>query len=108
MHQHLFDYVMGKAGEGDDWHSHAWLQQDGAIIDITADQFPEIDQAVIVATDSSWHDEFECEVLNDADFTIYNAHTAAMLGAAYHAVLPMALLAAAPHELNDGDLQSEQ
>jgi hypothetical protein len=82
-----FDYVSGTRGEGDDWHSHAWLRREDVIIDITADQFPEIDQAVIVATGSPWHGEFESEVLNEADFVVYDPHTAATLGAAYRVVL---------------------
>ena len=34
---------------------HVWLECDGMIIDITADQFPNIKSAIIVARDSEWH-----------------------------------------------------
>lgn len=78
-----FDYVLGMRDD----HSHAWLQHGDIIIDITADQFPEIDRAVIVASASTWHAGFAIEVPREADFTIYDAHTAATLRAAYHRVL---------------------
>lgn len=51
-----------------DWHyrmgvnerrgTHAWVERDGALVDITADQFPDLDQPppVIAGTDWSWHD----------------------------------------------------
>ena len=35
--------------------THAWLQRHGLIVDITADQFPEVDSPVIVERDSHWH-----------------------------------------------------
>ncbi|NTA40588.1 hypothetical protein [Agrobacterium salinitolerans] len=78
-----FDYVLGMR----DNHSHAWLQHGDIIIDITADQFSEIDQSVIVTAHPTWHSEFAAEVLHEADFTIYDGYTAATLGSAYHAIL---------------------
>lgn len=39
--------------------SHAWIQLDGVLIDITASQFEEISAAVwITTTDSAWHSRF--------------------------------------------------
>jgi hypothetical protein len=38
--------------------SHFWLEHGGLIIDITADQYPEIEQPVIVTTDHTWHNQF--------------------------------------------------
>lgn len=51
----IFDYVCG-AKNG---HSHAWLEKNGLIVDITADQFPEIKQTVFVGYEYRWHDEFD-------------------------------------------------
>jgi hypothetical protein len=48
-------YVMGIA-PGPDGGTHAWLEQAGLVVDITADQFPDIDEAVIVTTDRTWHE----------------------------------------------------
>ena len=36
--------------------THAWIDQGGLIVDITADQFDDIDDAVIVTFDRSWYD----------------------------------------------------
>ena len=41
--------------------SHAWLEYDGYIIDITADQFPEIDDAVYITNDRKYHSQFQYE-----------------------------------------------
>ena len=50
----IFEIVSG-------WYngkSHAWIEHNGLIIDITADQFPEITQKVIVTEESKFHDMF--------------------------------------------------
>jgi len=38
--------------------SHAWLEVDGIVVDITADQFPDNANTVIVTEDHSWHSRF--------------------------------------------------
>lgn len=78
-----YDYVLGMRGD----RSHAWIQKDGLIIDITADQFHDMDQAIIVAADSVWHRTFEPRVPNAADFRIYDDRTKAHLDDAYQMVL---------------------
>jgi hypothetical protein len=63
-----FRYVSGwrhRPGE-DRGRSHAWLRQDGVIVDITADQFGETYGPVVVTTDSSWHDAFGDQHENNA------------------------------------------
>jgi len=37
--------------------SHAWIEREGWIVDITADQFDSITEAVIVTQDRQWHDQ---------------------------------------------------
>ena len=44
--------------------SHAWLKAGKIIIDITADQFEEIDSSIWVTVISRWHDEFNSRVLH--------------------------------------------
>jgi hypothetical protein len=39
----------------DSGNTHAWLERDGVLVDITADQFSDADSPVIVTTDSEWH-----------------------------------------------------
>jgi hypothetical protein len=52
----VWDYV---GGERDcNLHSHAWLEQNGLIVDITAGQFDDVDEAIIVTMDRKWHRQF--------------------------------------------------
>ena len=43
------------------WSYHSWLQRGNLIIDITADQFEEISEQVIVSTSSRWHENLEVD-----------------------------------------------
>ena len=61
-----FDYVSGIREH--DNHSHAWLEQNGIIVDITADQFYEQEASVLVTSDKTWHSQFEEQERHQADF----------------------------------------
>lgn len=50
------------------WSSHAWLEADGLVVDITADQFQDAPSKVIVASPSPWHHLFSVERRQSADF----------------------------------------
>lgn len=52
-----FEYVCGNKYKGDgEWYSsHGWLANGEWIVDITADQFPDVHEPVIVSCDSEWH-----------------------------------------------------
>ncbi|HBG04589.1 MAG: hypothetical protein A2075_21300 [Geobacteraceae bacterium GWC2_58_44] len=65
---------------------HAWLQLQEVIIDITADQFDDQDDGVIVTSDSSWHSSFNGNIHNVADFCLYDRHTVFELTRAYEAI----------------------
>jgi len=54
----IFLIVTGKKSTGEE---HYWLQKEKVIIDITADQFPDCKEEVIVTTDDSWYNNFICE-----------------------------------------------
>src|SRR5438874_2120009 len=47
-----FEYIAGergnKAADPPTWMSHAWIRQGRIVIDITADQFPEVAESVII------------------------------------------------------------
>jgi hypothetical protein len=59
-----------------DGESHAWIENDGIIVDITADQFAEIADPVLVTVDRDWHDEFTGRPgRRPADFLIYGDDT---------------------------------
>lgn len=74
-----FGYMLGLR---DGW-SHAWLQRGQLVVDITADQFDEIEEAVIAREGSPWHATFEIEDDHPADFMCYDPHTRSMLAQAY-------------------------
>jgi hypothetical protein len=56
-----FEYVCGERGSVPlgDWHTHAWLEGYGLIVDITADQFGAQLAPVIVAAVSPWHSAYQ-------------------------------------------------
>ena len=60
--QYLLDSGLGEWTYRFGWfsgHSHAWLERDGVVVDITADQFAEGLPPVIVTLDHSWHARFD-------------------------------------------------
>lgn len=65
-----FEFVSAERGAADidTWTSHAWLECERLIVDITADQFSDAPGAVVVAYDSGWHARFRTESRGPADF----------------------------------------
>jgi len=53
----LVTFVHAERGgtTGSFWQSHVWLSVDQHYIDITADQYTEIDSPVVVSVDGGWH-----------------------------------------------------
>ncbi|MHB0704089.1 hypothetical protein ACX4MT_00015 [Roseomonas mucosa] len=78
-----FNYMLGRRDD----HSHAWLQNNTVIVDITGDQFPDMKHSIFVSTSSRWHEEFNGEILHVADFELYDPHTRHYLKSAYHLIL---------------------
>lgn len=81
-----FHYVSGERGNNKDRYSHAWLLQDQLIIDITADQFNEIEQKVTVTDSSEWHKTFKTKLVSIADFSVYDDYSKAVLQDAYNVI----------------------
>lgn len=55
-----FKYVCGNKWKADgSCSSHAWLKNGKWIVDITADQFPDVNESVIVTSKSEWHEQWE-------------------------------------------------
>lgn len=71
-----FQYVVGRRENG---ISHAWLQSDAVIVDITADQFDEISEPVYLGPLNSWHQSFEVQQEHEAGYTRLDAHSRAEL-----------------------------
>jgi hypothetical protein len=55
-----FMYVWGEKHEANgEYSSHGWLQNGEWIVDITADQFADVHDPVIVTNSSPWHEAWE-------------------------------------------------
>lgn len=55
-----------------DGQSHAWIEAEGIIVDITGDQFAEIVDEVVVTLNPVWHRQFsDRQGRRPADFLIY-------------------------------------
>lgn len=71
------EYVVG-VDKGE--QSHAWLECDGVIVDITADQFGSGIEPIIVTKDKTWHSRFlgqkreSCDYREYQDPTIYELY----------------------------------
>ena len=78
-----FEYVEGDRGEGCKPASHAWLEGGGLIIDITADQFAEVSEPVIIAETSAWHQTFKVLSRSPAHIRDQGRTAMASLGQAY-------------------------
>jgi hypothetical protein len=76
-------YISGKRAE----YSHGWLQLGNVIIDITADQFFDISESVIVTTDDTWHRQFEPWIHRHCDDTTCIAEHKNDLDAAYQVIV---------------------
>jgi hypothetical protein len=51
-----WNYKSGRlSGSG---NTHRWIERERLLVDITADQFPDVTESVIVPTDGSWHARF--------------------------------------------------
>lgn len=72
-------YVWGLKGN----QSHAWLEVDDIIIDLTADQFVEVSEEVIVTTNRKWHSQFNVQDKYLSDFENFNDYNATRLTKIY-------------------------
>ncbi|MFN4327651.1 MAG: hypothetical protein ACK4FF_02140 [Limnobacter sp.] len=84
-----FQYICGERGSQADntWTSHAWLQRDDLVVDLTADQFPDAPTGVIVSSSSSWHMQFDTESGQESDFRKWSGYGADQLYPMYARVL---------------------
>jgi hypothetical protein len=67
-----FDYFAGSFQNVDSYQSHAWLQNKDFIVDITADQFDDVDIKVWVTTNSKWHQDLLGKPIHKATLEEYD------------------------------------
>ena len=65
LHAKRFGIPYIVCGYNDTHSSHAWIIMDDWIIDITADQFDEITEKVIVTKNSKFHDLFNRDIFGN-------------------------------------------
>lgn len=70
-----FDYVVSEGDMRSDrssaWRTHAWLEREGIVIDITADQFAEFGGDIYVGPSSSFHSQFHVTERGGAHYRRY-------------------------------------
>jgi hypothetical protein len=69
-----FILIKGKRGVGSSLETHYWLEKDKMIVDITADQFEDIHEAIFITdSNSTWHGTFKKEIRQEADYHMITA-----------------------------------
>ena len=64
------------------------MQKENLFVDITADQFPEIREKILVAHNSKWHLKFTEPLLDGlADYRIYDIRTKSTLDSVYRKIV---------------------
>lgn len=78
-------YICGERGLRADntWTSHAWLQREACVVDITADQFADAPSPIVVADPSPWHHGFEAARPKESDFRLWSGYGADLLRPMY-------------------------
>lgn len=75
-----------KAGRRENGNSHAWLEIDSVIIDITADQFDEIPDPVYMGPSNFWYQSFEIQQEHEAGYSRLDARSKAELAGVHSRV----------------------
>ncbi|MCP1161350.1 hypothetical protein [Bacillus infantis] len=63
-HGLISEYVYGFS----DTQSHGWIEIEGLIIDLTADQFEGISEKMLITNNRHWHSKFGNQIRRQADF----------------------------------------
>jgi len=74
-----------------DGRTHMWLEMDGVIIDITADQFGDAPERIMVTRDTAWHSQFERQSRRSDGLDQYNDFNSSDLMSAYSEVAKYAV-----------------
>ena len=75
-----------KVGCRENGNSHAWLEMNSVIIDITADQFDEISDPVYIGPSNPWYQSFEIQQEHEAGYSRLDARSKAELAGVHSRV----------------------
>ena len=87
MDQGVFYYVCGEVINDKKFQSHAWLEKEDVIVDITADQFEEIKHPVIVTTNNSWYKQFGNLDSREINIENYNDNAKVVMLSSYRTII---------------------
>jgi hypothetical protein len=87
LYQNGFPLPEYVAGERDDGPRHAWIECDELIIDLTAGQFQDAPERVMITRDRSWHAQFKEQRRHPADIGLYDENTREYLLEAYDQII---------------------
>lgn len=62
------EYVWGMHGN----QSHAWIEYNDYVVDITSDQFSDIDERVVIKKDKQWYSKFKRQSRRYSNFEVDN------------------------------------
>ena len=80
-------YVSGEIVEPTRLLSHAWIELDDIVLDITADGIDPNLPKVIVTDNSAWHDQFDRLDEHPVAIDMYEDHVTSRLSAAYEEII---------------------
>ena len=70
-----YNLIKGERGQGTSLETHYWLNKENTIVDITADQFDDVcDEVIITNNDSKFHCSFDKRrIVRPADYRVIGA-----------------------------------
>src|SRR3990170_199099 len=69
-----FFLIKGKRGEDSSLETHYWLEKGDMLVDITAVQFEDINEEIVITdTNSIWYGAFDKEILQEANYRMIAA-----------------------------------
>lgn len=77
------DYICGESADG----SHAWLEIDGKVVDITADQFYGVREKVMIQSPEIWHHKYEVKNRRKAGYRDMNGQAISGLVTVYNEII---------------------
>jgi hypothetical protein len=75
-----FQYISGCRENG---NSHAWLERNSEIVDITADQFDEISDSVYLGLSNTWYQSFKIQQKHEAGYNRLDPRSRAELSSVH-------------------------
>lgn len=73
--------------EKETYESHSWVEVDGVIVDITADQFGDMAESVVVTTDRIWHSQFSVTWRHPGGYKWTDSYTRGRLDKLYEEIV---------------------